>query len=88
MRCFMPRNNTRRRRRRKKDFGMKFSELGEPDERFFVWKEDVGEERVESEHRRGQGSPVFAKWTVQKAAGGWWGWVETEEFYCTEVQGA
>uniref|UniRef100_A0A0E0JK69 peptidylprolyl isomerase n=1 Tax=Oryza punctata TaxID=4537 RepID=A0A0E0JK69_ORYPU len=67
---------------------MKLSELGKPDDHFYVWREGVGRlERVESELGRDHGSPGFAKWTVQKAAGKWWySWVEEEGFYCNEVQ--
>uniref|UniRef100_I1NP30 Uncharacterized protein n=1 Tax=Oryza glaberrima TaxID=4538 RepID=I1NP30_ORYGL len=79
------------RRRRRKDFGaMKLSELGKPDEDLLVWRGDTSRlERFASEHGRGRGrgSPGFAKWTVQEAAGGRFDWLEMKGFYCCEAQG-
>uniref|UniRef100_A0A0D9V227 Uncharacterized protein n=1 Tax=Leersia perrieri TaxID=77586 RepID=A0A0D9V227_9ORYZ len=71
---------------------MKLSELGKPDEDLFVWRgdeDDLGRlERFGSERGRGRGSPGFAKWTVQEAAGERFNWLETDGFYCCEAQGA
>uniref|UniRef100_A0A0D3EQ82 peptidylprolyl isomerase n=1 Tax=Oryza barthii TaxID=65489 RepID=A0A0D3EQ82_9ORYZ len=84
----MPRCLFCRRRRRRKDFGMKLSELGKPDEYLFVWRGEIGRlENFGSERGGGRGSsPGFAKWTVQEAAGERFDWLETEGFYCCEAQ--